>query len=203
MKEKNPFAPAKVLPLVALILVVVGLFGKFAVADRLAEVARVEAEVEVLRQHKAELELFTAGYNELYLQYAQYSTSWMSEEQQAAVPRLDMLDLVEGELMPGSQVRRLSVSGNILSVELAGITLENTGYFVQKLYQRPDVTNVAVYTASTKDESRNRAAVSLIITMVSPEYVAKKAEQEAAAAAAAELEAMGYGEDWSDGGEAQ
>jgi len=168
MKEESPFSPAKLLPPLVMLAVLAVLFSKFAVAGRLSAVDRAEAELSVLRQRQAELEQATAGYDELSRRYAQYATGWMTEDEQAAVPRTEMLGLVESELMPGGQVRRLSASGNILSVELGGVTLEGTARFVQALYQRPDVTNVAVYNASTRDESGNQAAVSLIITMCLP-----------------------------------
>ncbi len=163
MKERTPFSPAKLLPPLLILTVLAGLFGKFAVADRLAAVDRAGTELSALRQQQAALEQSTAGFDELSRQYARYATGWMTEDEQAAVPRTEMLELVESELMPGGQVRRLSASGNILSVELGGVTLEDTARFVQKLYQRPDVTNVAVYTASTRDGS-----VSMIVTMCLP-----------------------------------
>ncbi len=163
MREKSPFSPEKLLPALAVLLVLAGLFGKFAVADRLAAVSRAGAELSALRQRQAALEQSTAGFDALSRRYAQYATGWMTEDEQAAVPRLEMLELAESELMPGGQVRRLSAGGNVLSVELGGVTLESTARFVQRLYQRPDVTNVAVYTASTKD-----ASVSMIITMCLP-----------------------------------
>ena len=165
MREKSQFAPAKLVPLLLILIVLAGLFGKFAVADRLAKVDRAQAELNALQQRKTELESVTAGYEELSREYARYATGWMTEDEQAAVTRTEMLSLVENELMPGSQVRRVSASGNILSVELGRVTLEDASRIVQNLYQRPDVTNVAIYTASTKDEPGSQATVSLVITM--------------------------------------
>ena len=165
MKEKSQFAPGKLIPLLLLLVILAALFSKFAVADRLAKVDRAQAELNTLQQRKADLETAAAGYEELSEKYARYSIGWMTEDEQAAVTRLEMLSLIEKELMPGSRVRRVSASGNILSVELGGITLEDTSRFVQNLYQRPDVTNVAVYTASTKDEPGTQATVSMVITM--------------------------------------
>lgn len=165
MKEESQFKPTKLIPLLLALVVLAGLFSKFAVADRLAKADRAQAELSALQQRKAELEAATADFEELSQVHARYSTGWMTEDEQAAVTRVDMLRLVEDELMPGSRVRRLSAGGNILSVELGGVTLEDTSRFVQRLYQRPDVTNVAVYTASTKDELGDQATVSLVITM--------------------------------------
>ena len=165
MKEKSQFAPGKLIPLLLVLIVLASLFGKFAVADRLAEVDLAQAELNALQQRKANLEAATAGYEELSQEYARYSTGWMTEDEQAAVTRAEMLSLIESELMPGSRVQRVSASSNILSVELSGVTLEDTSRFVKRLYQRPDVTNVAVYTASTKYEPGIQATVSMVITM--------------------------------------
>lgn len=166
IKEKSPFSPVKLVPLLLVVLVLVAVFGKFGVADRLSAVDRAQAELAVVLDRQKELTEATAGFEALSARYAQYSTGWMTEDEQAAVPRTEMLELVETELMPESQVRRLSASGNILSVEMGGVTLEETARFVQALYQRPDVTNVVVYTASGKDAD---AAVAMIITMHLPE----------------------------------
>ncbi len=166
IKEKSPFSPIKLVPPLLVLLVLAAVFGKFGVADRLAAVDRAQAELAAVRARETELTEATAGFDELSHRYAQYSTGWMTEDEQAAVLRTEMLDLVEKELMPGGQVRRLSASGNILSVELGGVTLDGTARFVQALYQRPDVTNVVVYTASSKAED---AAVTMIVTMQLPE----------------------------------
>ncbi len=166
IREKSPFSPVKLAPPLLVLLALAAVFGKFGVADRLAAVERAEAELAAALARREELTESTAGFDGFSERYAQYSTGWMTEDEQAAVPRTEMLELVETELMPESQVRRLSASGNILSVELGGVTLEGTARFVQALYQRPDVTNVVVYTASGKDED---AAVAMIVTMQLPQ----------------------------------
>ena len=165
MREKSQFSPGKLIPLLLILVVLAALFGKFAVADRLSKMDSAQAELLSLQLRKASLEEAVVGYDELSERYARYSVGWMTEDEQAAVSRMEMISLVEKELMPGSRVRQISAGGNILSVELSGVTLEDTAHFVQSLYQRPDVANVSVYTASTKDEPDAQAAVSLVITM--------------------------------------
>lgn len=169
MREKSPFSPLKLIPLLVLLLAAAALFSKFAVADRLAAVQRVQADLNALQQHKAELEESTAGYDELLEEYNRYSISWMTEEESQLVLRGDLLALIEEELMPKSQVRSISISGNVISVELGGITLDDTAHLVQRLYQLPSVSNVAVYTASTKTESGDQASVFMVITTTQSE----------------------------------
>lgn len=165
MKEKSQFAPGKLIPLLLALAALAGVFGKFAVADRLAQVNRAEAELHTLQQQRSELEAATADYAALQEEYSRYSVSWMSEEEKSLVPRSDMLALIGAELIPNSQVLRFSSSGNLLSVELGGITLEDTSSIVQRLYQLPNVVNVSVYTASSKTQAGNQSSVSMIITM--------------------------------------
>ena len=52
MREKSQFAPTKLIPLLLVLIVLAGLFGKFAVADRLAKVDRAQAELNALQQRK-------------------------------------------------------------------------------------------------------------------------------------------------------
>lgn len=169
MRERSPFTPVRLVPLLLCLAAAAVLFGKFAVADRLAAVGRAQAELAALRQQTEALVTATAGYDELLEQYSRYSVDWMTDAEKENLPRTQMLELIEGELMPVSQVRSFAASGNILSVEMGGITLDDTSRIVQKLYQRADVTNVAVYTASTKTEQGDQVAVSMVITMAQPQ----------------------------------
>ncbi|MDO4516831.1 MAG: hypothetical protein Q4C76_06830 [Bacillota bacterium] len=168
MREKSPFTPTKLIPLLLIVLLAVSLFGKFAVADRLARVNQAEAGLATLQQQKATLEASTANYDSLVEEYSRYSVSWISDEEKALVSRQEMIALIESELMSGGQVLRFSSNGNILSVELGGITLNGTSAIVQRLYQHSDVDTVSVYTASNENEAGNYASVSMIITMKLP-----------------------------------
>lgn len=165
MKERSPFAFRKLAPLLVLLAAAAALFGKFAVADRLEAVNRAEAELYRLREQSAKLEAATAGYSELAEEYQRYSVSWMTDAEKELLPQTDVLNLLEEELFPVGQVRRFSTSSNILTLEMDGVTLEDTSRLVQKLYQRQDVTNVEVYTASSKTETGPQAAISTVITM--------------------------------------
>ena len=64
MREKSQFAPAKLVPLLLILIVLAGLFGKFAVADRLAKVDRAQAEL-LCRRFQAQPERI---YNQILSQ---------------------------------------------------------------------------------------------------------------------------------------
>ena len=165
MREKSPFRPSRLLPPLLLLIIAAALFGKFAVADRLSQVGAAQQALIQLEQRRDELVQATQGYEELLEEYDRYSIHWMSDDEKALVLPSDMLDLMEQELMPYSQVQSASFTGNTLSLQLGGITLEDTSKIVQRLYQLPQVVNVSVYTASSKTETARNASVSMVITM--------------------------------------
>lgn len=164
-KEKSAWRPGRVIPMFAALLTAAVLFGKFAVADRLAEVSRQQQILSALETQVQSLERATADYDDVLEEYRLYSVGWMTDEERAAVDRVGLLGLIETELMSAASVRQFSTSGNVLSVRLAGVTLEDTSRIVQRLYTWPEVTGVSVYTASTQQEQGEEASVSMVITL--------------------------------------
>lgn len=168
IREKNPLSPVKVIPAVAILLVAAFLFGKFAVADRLVRVSQAQGALARLEAQEQALTEAVAHYDDVADLYARYSVGWMTEEEKSLLLRSDILDLLQEELMPNCRVQTVSISGNILSVQLNGITLNGTSLLVQRLYQLPSVTNVSVYTAATKEDTGDQVSVSMVITMTIP-----------------------------------
>lgn len=165
MKEKSQFHPKRLVPLLVLLLAAAALFGKFAVADRIAAVYQAQAELSALNAQISDLQRATADFNDVSDQYRRYSVGWMTGEEQAMVDRVELLDLLEEELMSAGGVLGLTGSGNLLAVQLTGVTLDDTSRIVERLYGRDDVENVQVYSATTGEKTGDSATVSLIITM--------------------------------------
>lgn len=168
-KEKSSWKLSRVIPAFTSLALAVVLFGKFAVADRLTHVSQEQQALAALEARVGELERATADYDAVLEEYTTYSVGWMTTEEQAAVDRVKVLDLVETELMSTAAVRQFSLTGNVLSVSLAGVTLEDTSRIVQRLYAWPQVSSVSVYTASTQQRAAEETAVSMVVTLVQPE----------------------------------
>ncbi len=165
IKEKSKWRPGRVLPMFLALAAAVVLFGKFAVADRLAGVAEQQRVLSALEGQIAALEQATDGYAAVAEEYGRYSVGWMTDEEKTLVDRVDILDLIQGELMAACTVRQFSVSANVLSADLSGISLEDTSRIVQRLYGWPEVSTVSVYSASTQTEEGEEPRVSMVITL--------------------------------------
>ena len=181
IREKNMNSPSRALPVFVVVLVFVALFGKFAVADRYAEVITLQRDVEVLTRTQTALTEALVDYDAVREEYRIYSSDWMSESEIQMVDRLDVLALVDGIIKPQAQVDRLSMRDNVISANLSQISLREAAGIVSQLYQSTMVREVTVSTAGTQNQS-TKTAVYMTIVLRTPQ------EQKWLAEAAAQKE---------------
>lgn len=140
------------LPAILLILLAAALFSKFLVYDRLQEVAAAQREVAQLQDQ------LDAGYEELsdYAElaelYAHYTFSGMTEEERERIDRVEVLSLIDRLILPQAGVQDLTVSGNQMTLNMSGSTLQEINLLVQKLEADDIVDFCGVTTAVSKGE---------------------------------------------------
>lgn len=166
IREKKPNRFTVSAPLTLLIIALAVVFGKFAVADRLAHLNEKQQELARIQSAVVQLQEDTADYDEVAGEYSRYAASWMTEEEQNAADRLQAVELVQQELMAVARVERFSVAENVLSASLADVTLDATAALVQRLESLPTVGSVAVYTANNQVEAGKGTAVTMTITLL-------------------------------------
>lgn len=182
-KEKSEFRPQRAIPLLALVLVAAALFAKFGVFDRYQKLSQVQSELNALKSQETTLMNALADYDEVQAEYNRYSTGWMTEDEQALLLKTDVLKLVEKELASRGTVTEIASSGNAVTCQIAGITLNEASGIVDKLFLRDDVANVLVSSAEselkdtkTKDEDGNETESTSLESMVSITIVMQKPE---------------------------
>lgn len=188
VREKTMNSPSRALPVFFVVLVLVALFGKYAVADRYAEIMVLQRDVDALTRAQAELSEELVDYDAVREEYRIYSSDWMLESETQMVDRLDVLALVDGLIKPKAQVDRLSMRGNVISANLSQVTLREAAGIVAQLYQNTMVSEVTVSTAGTQNQSA-KTAVYMTIVLRTPQeqkWLAEVARQEAEAQQAAE-----------------
>lgn len=169
IREHTANSPSRILPVAAVLAVLILLFAKFAVADRLLAVARAQAEVADLRQQLEALNTQNTDYDTVLSEYALYSSGWMSDEELWLVDRRTVFSLLEGSVLPSANLRSLTMSENSLSLDLTGLSLRDASEIVSRLKAREDVLNVNVYTAGSAGESAldqtRRGSCTMTITL--------------------------------------
>ena len=140
------------IPAILLILLAAALFSKFLVYDRLQEVAAAQREViELQDQLDAGYEEL-ADYAELAELYAHYTFSGMTEEELERIDRVEVLSLIGRLILPQAGVQDLTVSGNQMTLNMSGSTLQEINLLLQKLEADDIVDFCGVTTAVSKGE---------------------------------------------------
>jgi ribosome-binding ATPase YchF (GTP1/OBG family) len=137
-----------------LILVVAAAFSKFLVIDRLAEVDAARAEVNRLQMKIDQGYEELAGFDDLADLYAHYTYSGFTQEELNRSDRVEVLRLIRSVVLPRTEVSSWTLSGNTLTINLNGETLQDINLLVQQLEAEDIVDFCTVNTANTKDNAR-------------------------------------------------
>lgn len=151
-EKKTHFGLA--LPGIILILVAAALFSKFMVIDRYSELSAAERQVYDLQTKLKAGYAELADYDDLAELYAHYTYSGFTNEERTRTDRTEVLNLIRNMILPYAEVNSWSVTGNQLTVEMIGDTLQQINLIVQQLEQQDLVDFCTVNTANTDDNTR-------------------------------------------------
>lgn len=152
MREKSELALSRVVPAAIIIVVLAVLFGKFAVADRYARLHKAENDLATSQVRLEELELSYADYDKVKEQYNQYTYRGFDR---TIADRQEILDLLEHDIIPYSETQAVSVTGNVFSTTLTGLTLDQVSSMIARLESNPLVDGVTVSTTGYDNNSES------------------------------------------------
>lgn len=150
IREKNMAKSVLMVPIIAAIVLVAALVGKFGVADRLAQVSAARREVDQLKNQIVTLEAAYADMDEVKAEYNRYT---YKDFDRTLADRMDILALMEREIFPVCQVQRLSLAEKRLDLALEGSTLGDGSALVARLEADPLVDSAYVTTATAVEEN--------------------------------------------------
>lgn len=162
-RHKSDFNFGKVALVALIIIVATLLFTKFAILDPLDQKTQALNELSSKQTQMEILNAKLAGWDELQALYGRYSYGWMTEDETNLVERMDILRLMEKKILPRARIEDFSVSQNVLTVNLEGITLEQTSSLVTLLEEDPLVQSATVYKASNDDDAIKEVNLVVIL----------------------------------------
>lgn len=136
--------------------------GKVMVYDLWAETRDAEQTLALeqarLKGMMAELE----DYSHVRERYSLYSAT---EEEQALIDRMEVLDLLDDALGTQARLNAVSVSGDAVQLQFSGVTLAQTAQIVRALEASPIVASTRVNTASTTEGDGAQVQASVFIQL--------------------------------------
>ena len=145
-KKKHYFVAV---PAIGAIVVVAGIIGKVAVADRLIKVSEAQSAASELQKQVDDITAYIDSFGDLQDTYAHYTYQGLNGDELSYLNRPDVLRLMKDVIFPKVTVSSWSVSGNQLTLPVTGENLSDINSLVQELEQEPIVDYCNVMTAVT------------------------------------------------------
>lgn len=149
-------------PAIGGIVVVAGVIGKVAVADRLVQMSEAQSTVSQMQQQVDDITAYIDSFGDLQETYAHYTYQGLTGDELSFLNRPEVLKLMTDIIFPKVMVSSWSVSGNQLSLPVTGENLSDINSLVQELEQEPIVDYCNVMTAVTDGNTETEAAVDKV-----------------------------------------
>lgn len=159
----------RVAPVVIVVAAILAIGAKVGILDLLDEKTAAYAELATRQEQLVAISVQLNDYDEVAALYGRYSYGWMNESETSLVGRLDVLDLVEEKLASVAKISSFSVNGNVLTLTVGGVTLDEISGIVQDLENSDMVEKVTVSSASAPEAEEASAFMTISLTRVEDE----------------------------------
>lgn len=149
-------------PAIGGIVVVAGVIGKVAVADRLVQMSEAQSAVSQMQQQADDITAYIDSFGDLQETYAHYTYQGLTGDELSFLNRPEVLKLMTDIIFPKVMVSSWSVSGNQLSLPVTGENLSDINSLVQELEQESIVDYCNVMTAVTDGNTEAEAAADKV-----------------------------------------
>lgn len=149
-------------PAIGGIVMVAGVIGKVAVADRLVKMSEAQSAVFQMQQQVDDITAYIDSFGDLQETYAHYTYQGLTGDELSFLNRPEVLKLMTDIIFPKVMVSSWSVSGNQLSLPVTGENLSDINSLVQELEQEPIVDYCNVMTAVTDGNTETEAAADKV-----------------------------------------
>ena len=161
-KPDRTTKPATVALYVLFALVCLLGLGKFLVYDIWVETTQAQQALAAAERQRGSLLLELTDYNEVWERYSRYSAT---EEERAAIDRMEVLELLDGALGGSAELNTVAIGGDAVQLQFSGVTLAETARIVRALEASPMVAGTRVNTASTTEGSGALVQASVFIQL--------------------------------------
>lgn len=149
-------------PAIGGIVMVAGVIGKVAVADRLVQMSEAQSAVSQMQQQVDDITAYIDSFGDLQETYAHYTYQGLTGDELSFLNRPEVLKLMTDIIFPKVMVSSWSISENQLSLPVTGENLSDINSLVQELEQEPIVDYCNVMTAVTDGNTEAEAATDKV-----------------------------------------
>ena len=140
----------------AVIVLAAGLVAKLGVIDQYRRLSEAQSAYEQVHSQLTACQTELEDYDRVLMEYRSYSMDWMTNsddsDQFVSVPRQEVLDLVERQMMSRGTVLSVNIVEDTAEVQMSGMTLDQISAMFTAVEAQPIVESVELNIAATEEE---------------------------------------------------
>lgn len=166
MQDKSARDPKFQILLFVLFALILALFVKFMVIDKLAEAYEAERAYTQMQTQIEQLRASNEKYDQVREEYSHYGNGYLNDEERAEQDRLAMMRVIKSTVISKSGIQSVEISGNVATLTIDNIRLRTVSDIVASLEKDDLVSFVTVSTAGTNTDSNAMVTATVIINFV-------------------------------------
>ena len=169
LRKKQSFDPRKNLPIIIIIAVLLVVFCKFMVIDRILDVTEGSNRVAELQQELNDTERQINEMADLEDQYAHYTTSGMTQEELSHVNRVEAMEMVNKAFKGGTKADSWNLTGNVMTLQVSGPSLSKLNNLAVDLERNAIVERCVISTADKGTNENGKVVVTFTVYLKGPQ----------------------------------
>ena len=166
MRDNSVRDPKFQIILFVIFAVVLALFVKFLVVDKLAEAYDAEKAYTQMQTQIDQLRASNEKYDQVREEYSHYGNGYLNDEEKIEQNRMAMMRVIQRNVISKSEIQSVEISGNVATLTIDNIRLKTVSDIVASLEDDDIVSFVTVSTAGTNTDSNALVTSTLIINFV-------------------------------------
>lgn len=162
-EERSVKNPKAQIGIFVIFLLLLGVFVKFMVVDKLSEAASAQRAYQNMQNQIQLLKEQNNSNKEVREKYSHYGYGYLSDEEKIEQDRMEILDLIGSVAISRADIQKVEISANVATITIDKIQLKTVSAIVEDLEADERVSFVTVSTAGT--DSGNKADVSATIVI--------------------------------------
>ncbi|SCJ72217.1 Uncharacterised protein [uncultured Eubacterium sp.] len=166
MQDKSVRDPKFQIILFVLFALILALFVKFMVIDKLAEAYEAEKAYTQMQTQIDQLRASNEKYDQVREEYSHYGNGYLNDEEKAEQDRMAMMRVIKSNVITKSEIQSVEISGNVATLTIDNIRLRTVSDIVASLEKDDRVSFVTVSTAGTNTDSNAMVTATVIINFI-------------------------------------
>ncbi|WP_419023434.1 hypothetical protein [Emergencia sp.] len=166
MQDKSVRDPKFQIILFVLFALILAIFVKFMVIDKLAEAYEAEKAYTQMQTQIDQLSASNEKYDQVREEYSHYGNGYLNDEEKAEQDRMAMMRVIKSNVITKSEIQSVEISGNVATLTIDNIRLRTVSDIVASLEKDDLVSFVTVSTAGTNTDSNAMVTATVIINFI-------------------------------------